>query len=486
MNYNSLLDTKKKLIYKNLIKLELKLKQLNTTKTNIQSKINNQSHKYDKINISIDEKINSYKDKINNLDENILKLNRENDTLKNQKILDLEKENLIYKNEKTRNIEKIKEIHSKLNKELDTVNNLINILKENNKDIKDYIQFTTSKNKSYIKSKYIIRQNYKTKFNEYKNKTKLKKKNILLFKKKVISINDKINHLYNEFNNNIEKRDNAVINFNIIDDKIKRLKILLSEKEETIQFILNKNLNYSENNLETNYYNQTDNFNRNETSLISIVKEKDEIKNKITLLSENPEYNLEKYYNTIDNKNNNILKEIDILTNNKFQFEEKLENQKNNTSIHTTSNNNSNICNHKIILNNNLFLKKLNDRLKKNETHINYLNLEIIDINNFYNQQFEKENGFKLRSENRLTISKNRIDEKHMDNHTKINLDIEANISKIQDIKNEINILLNKKKICISKKKELFSNHNPYIKNIKHEITTLNNKIITMNNLLNN
>ena len=78
MNYNSLLDTKNKLIHNKLIKLELKLKHLQNTKTTIQTKIQNQSLKYDKMNISIGEQIKTNQDTIHNLNERILKYNHEN------------------------------------------------------------------------------------------------------------------------------------------------------------------------------------------------------------------------------------------------------------------------------------------------------------------------------------------------------------------------------------------------------------------------
>ena len=484
MNYNSLLDAKNQAIKNKLIKLELKLKTLNSTKNKIELKIGNQSQQYDDIILSINKDIKEKENQIKTLRDKIEKYKLENIEIEKIKKSELEKELLIYHNEKNRYNQKVKDIKSSFEEELNNTNNLICILKDNNKDIKECMEFTTSKNKSYITDKYSTRQSYKNTIDDFKKHNKIKNKTVLSYKKKITLIENKVTHLYNQLNLNIENRNQASsINYELC-DKLKNLKELLNEKEKNIQTILKSNLKspiqYSNNSYENK-------FNRNETSLIKIVKEKDEIKNKIAILINTPEYNIKNYYDTIDIQNNKLLKEIDILTNNKKQFQNKLDNpeiiEKKNENKAAKSDHSA-FNNHKVITNNNNFLKKLNTRLKKNTSNLEFLNNEIVQINAFYSTQLETQNIYNARSENRLQISKQRTNKKYSDKTKNVNKSISDFYNTISSSKKEINELLIKKKIFIQKKKELLNNNNPYIKNINYEIKSLNDKISVLNKTL--
>lgn len=487
MDYNSLNDNKNKSIQNKLIKLELRLKQLYNTKNNIQSKINTQSKNYDDLNTELDNKVKCHQQSISSFIDKIQLSNQELIQIEKKKLEDLEKELFIYKREKNRIEEKRKEIKSDFDNNLININTTINIIKQNNTDIKDYISKISINNKTHIQDKYLIRQNYKKSFDQYKKSSKQQNKTKLLYKDKINSINQKIATLYNKYNSNLLKRENGSTAYYELIDKIKELKNVLVEKENNIKIILQNlqsdNLIHSYNSDNQSSLNE---FNRNETYLIKLVEEKDKIKAEIIELSEKPEYNLENYYENLDNENTSILKDIDILTNNKEQFENQLINHNKTTSPNMKSiSNNLNLLNDNItLLNNDKIINKLNTRLKKNINHINYLNEELNNLTSFYNQLLDKENVYEERCETRKTVSKRRIDIKYLEKTEIINGNIINYNNQIKNLKNEIEDFFNNKKNYISKKRLLFNNHTPFLQNIKYEISNIEKSINKLQLLL--
>ena len=452
--------------------LKLEIDRLQKNKLQIENKYNTKIKTYDNLINTISKKENDTSLKLNNLiqQEKVI-LNINNKTNISLKESEFNKEIHIYINEQSRIIEKKSIVNNEYKHKIDELNKYIFLLESNINDIENKITFIQCNNKIILNEKYNTRLNIKNNLLNYKKKVKLNKNKNSIFKNKINDIDVKIHSFNKEYEINIEKKKTANYIFYDIKNKIDNLNILLCEIQHEINIILSDN-NSDVNIVHNNIQNNKVSFNKKEILLLNKVKEKENIQNQLTTYLNKPEYNLSQYYNLLNNKNKNLLKKIEILTNNKLQIQYKLNNESKTDFVDKSSD--TIITKINFIKNNKKYINKLKSRLLKNRQIIIDNRNEIKSLHVYYQDLLNKEDIYDLNSKKRLQISKERTTIKY----GKL-LDINNNkMDLLNNEKQELNnnlVVLKKEKILIKQKQQLFvSNNKHYIINITNEI--INNK----------
>jgi len=375
--------------------------------------------------------IEEKRDQYSLLYPNIEKINIEITNIKKETVIKLNKENEIFEREQSRIEMKKVELKKILEHNIANNTNLIETLTSNNEDILLRNREIRNLKKEQTQSKYKDRIELQKQIEQYKEDIKLKKKHIIYYKSQILSIDEKIIDLRQQYEMNDERHKRANYVFYDIKEDIEEIKRKLEETQKDINNLMNSN-------------NPILNEEMNDESIIlEKIEMLDTLNKQLNECYQKPEYNLPQFYSSIEKDNNDILIEIDNLTHNKQQLEQLLENK---ATQYNPANTQFKTENTELTKKYMTMISKLTIRLCKNKTQIYLLENDNQESVKFYKFNIGKEDIYDKNSRNRLEIATRRINEykdAKMDEMTK---NSNNTTTKIQTLKSEIK-KLNKDKL---------------------------------------
>jgi len=388
--------------------------------------------------------IEEKRDQYSLLYPNIDKINREIDYIKKETVIKLNREKEIFEREQSR-IE-MKKIELKKTLEVNIANNtnLIETLTSNNEDILLRNREIRNLKKEQTQSKYKDRIELQKQIEQYKEDIKLKKKHVIYYKSQILSIDEKIIDLRQQYEMNDERHKRANYVFYDIKEDIEEIKGKLEETQKEINTLMNSNnpiLN--ENNKEKEINEEYKTEMNNESIILEKIDLLDTLNKQLNECYQKPEYNLPQFYSIIEKDNNDILIEIDNLTHNKQQLEELLENK---ATHYNPANTQFKTENTELTKKYMTMISKLTIRLCKNKTQIYLLENDNQESVKFYKFNIGKEDIYDKNSHNRLEIATRRINEYKEAKMDEMTENSNNTNTKIQTLKSEIK-KLNKDKL---------------------------------------
>ena len=375
--------------------------------------------------------IEEKKDQYSLLYPNIEKINIEITNIKKETVIKLNKENEIFEREQSRIEMKKVELKKILEYNIANNTNLIETLTSNNEDILLRNREIRNLKKEQIQSKYKDRIELQKQMEQYKENIKLKKKHVIYYKSQILIIDEKIIDLRHQYEMNDERHKRANYIFYDIKKEIEEIKGKLEETQKEINTLMNSNnpiLNEEMN---------------NESIILEKIDLLDILNKQLNECYQKPEYNLPQFYSIIEKDNNDILIEIDNLTNNKQQLEELLENK---ATHYNPANTQFKTENTELTKKYMTMISKLTIRLCKNKTQLYLLENDNQESVKFYKFNLGKEEIYDKNSHNRLEIATKRINEDKEEKLEEMTKNSNNTNIKIQTLKNDIK-KLNKDKL---------------------------------------